>query len=75
MNCEVFADNIKYLREQSGLTQKRAAEKLGITIKRYQAWEEARAFPSIPMFIKLCNFYRKRNIYKLVTTRLKCLQD
>lgn len=71
MSRIVFARNMKHLREKKGLTQTAMAEKLGVGVKQYQAWEEARAYPTIPVFIMVCDSLRIKNIYRLVTTLLK----
>ncbi|MBQ2864659.1 MAG: helix-turn-helix transcriptional regulator [Clostridia bacterium] len=48
---------LKELRIQSGLTQKKVAEKLGIAYKNYNTYELGRAMPDIETLIKIANFY------------------
>lgn len=71
MNKKIFAVNVKILRRELGLTQKELAEKL--EIKRYSvgAWEEGRAYPSIPILIKLSEYFMIDDLYKFLTAPIK----
>lgn len=48
---------LKELRLQSGLTQKKVAEKIGIAYKNYNTYELGYAMPDIQTLIKIANFY------------------
>ncbi len=52
-----FSLNLKNYRKTYGYTQKQVAEKLGITYQSYQAYEQMKALPSLPIFIKLAEIY------------------
>lgn len=58
---EQYFDNLsiilKELRTSNGLTQKQIAKNLGITYQSYQAYERKTAIPSLPILIKLAEFY------------------
>lgn len=47
---------LKYLREQSGLTQEELSRRCGIPLRTYQRWEsgESIARPNIPQVKALC---------------------
>ncbi len=49
--------NLKQLREQSHLTLKEVAEKLGITYQSYHAYERGLTVPTLQNFIKLARLY------------------
>ena len=44
---DIFKSNLRYLRHESGLTQKQIAEKLDIAESTYANWEQGRREPSI----------------------------
>ena len=54
-NC--FADNLKRLRLESGLSQKALAECLKITTKTLSHWETGYSEPSIDLIIKIASFF------------------
>lgn len=71
-----FSENLVYLREKKNLTQQQLAVKLceacniEIKLKRYQAWEENRAFPGPRILVKLCDVLEYKDIYALISKRL-----
>jgi transcriptional regulator with XRE-family HTH domain len=54
----VINKNIKFLREQMGLTQKELAAKLGVNPPVIGAYEEHRALPPLPVMLKLSNLFK-----------------
>ena len=44
-------------RVNAGLTQKEAAEKLGISNKTLSSWENYQSFPGVDMIPKICDLY------------------
>jgi len=52
-----FSLNLKNYRKTYGYTQKQVAEKLGIAYQSYQAYEQMKTLPSLPIFIKLAEIY------------------
>ncbi len=48
-----FAKNLKIERVAKGLTQKQVAEKLGIKVQSYQAYESGLATPTVVNLLKL----------------------
>ncbi|MCM5528953.1 helix-turn-helix domain-containing protein [Parasegetibacter sp. NRK P23] len=53
-----LSKRLKELRHSAGLTQLQVAEKLGIGVKRYAAWEEGRAEPPIGYLVEISTFYK-----------------
>ncbi len=55
---EIINKNIRFLREQAGLTQKELAAKLKINTPVIGAYEECRAMPPIPILIKIAELFK-----------------
>ncbi len=52
-----LSKNLKTLRLQYGYTQKFVAEKLGITVQSYHAYEYGITVPTLQNFIRLARLY------------------
>lgn len=50
--------SLKAMRVNSGLTQKEAAEKIGIRRETLMSWEGGRTYPSAQKLRELCGVYR-----------------
>lgn len=50
-------NKLKEKRESRGITQKELAGKMGITLRRYQTYEQGIREPSISFLKKLRDFY------------------
>lgn len=59
MNEFTFADRLRVLREQRGLTQQEAAEAIGTGLRNYSNYENGKSFPSLP---KLSEIARSLNV-------------
>ncbi len=57
--------NLKELRKKKGLSQKQAANALGISMRAYQNYEYGQREPNIEMINKLANFYGVTTDYLL----------
>lgn len=66
-------ENIKHLRQQSGLNQVEFAERLGVTKQCVSNWENDNVQPSIEMLIKLSNFFKVSTDYLLGRESTKLL--
>lgn len=53
----VFANRLKKVRERSGMKRKEVAEKLGITLQAYSAYEEGKREPRLDNLIELANIF------------------
>lgn len=49
--------SLKAARVNTGLSQKEAANKLGISNKTLCSWENGKTFPDQPMIEKVCTLY------------------
>ncbi len=47
----------KAARVNVGLTQKEAAEKIGVDVSTLRNWEAGRTFPKQPAIEKMCSLY------------------
>ena len=56
-NKDIFKNKLKELREESGLSQKVVAEKMGIPVSTYANWEQGRREPSIDDIYKLLRVF------------------
>jgi transcriptional regulator with XRE-family HTH domain len=54
---EFFNKNIRYLREQSGWTQKELAARVDVKVPVIGAYEEFRSIPPIPMAVKIADVF------------------
>lgn len=70
MTRKKFANNLKVLRKRGNYTQDQLARELRIGRARVGAWEEQRAWPEIPMLLKLSDFF-KVDVKKLVTEKFQ----
>ena len=61
----MVADKIKFLREQSGLTQSDLAKKLGITRSSVNAWELGISVPSTQYVVELAYIFKVSTDYLL----------
>ena len=52
-----FADRLKELRKEKGISQKLVAKEIGITLSAYSNYEQGIREPSNEMLIKLCKYY------------------
>jgi transcriptional regulator with XRE-family HTH domain len=71
MDKRIFAVNLKILRRDLGLTQHALADELRIKRASVGAWEEGRAYPSIPLLVRLCEYLKVDNMYKFLTAPIK----
>ena len=58
MNQYVTGAVIRELREKSGMTQARLAEKLGVTDKTVSKWETAKGYPDITLLEPIAEAFR-----------------
>ena len=61
----MIANQIRYLREQRGLTQADLAKKLGITRSSVNAWEMGVSVPSVQYVIELAKIFQVSTDYIL----------
>ena len=52
-----FSEHLIFLREKSGITQKKVAEALGISVHAYQRFEYAEQEPRLSTLTALADFY------------------
>ncbi len=52
-----FADNLRKLRKNQGLSQKELADIVGVDQRTVSAWETKTAEPSLDMLAKLCEIF------------------
>ena len=52
-----FADRLKELRNEAGITQSALAEKLGIAMNTLSKWERGESQPNDESFISLCEYF------------------
>lgn len=52
-----LAQNLKYLREQMGLSQRDFSEKLGLSCATIGMWEQSHRKPDIEMIVRLAEYF------------------
>jgi len=65
-----LAENIKYLREQDGLTQREFAEKLGVSSGAVGMWESGTREPELSRIIKMAELFAM-SLDDLILTKLR----
>lgn len=58
MNTTIVAENLRFLRQKSNLTQEALAEKVFVSRQAVSKWETGHALPDIEMLIKLSHLYK-----------------
>ena len=53
-----FKENLRFLRLNSGLTQKQLAEKLNVDQRNVSAWEKGVSEPEFETLDKLCEIFK-----------------
>lgn len=65
MRRKSFAETLKELRINAGLSAKDVYERLGIKQARFSAWETGKAEPSADYFLMLCKMYGVNDIFEV----------
>lgn len=52
-----LAQNLKYLREQKGMSQRECAEAFGLSSSAVAMWEQDQRKPDIEMLIRLTEYF------------------
>ena len=75
----IFADRIKQIREEQGMSQERLAEKLNVSRQAVAKWEAGSAMPDIDNLVEISNMFQvsldyllKDSYYPRLTTVVKC---
>ena len=55
---EVFAKNLRYYMERSGITQKELAEIVGVSAPTVNEWLKAKKYPRIDKIEILANYFK-----------------
>ena len=56
-NKEVFANNLRYYIERSGLTQKEIAERIGVASSTFNEWAKGKKYPRIDKIEMLARIF------------------
>lgn len=67
MTKEIFASNVKKLRQQRGYSQERLAKKIGVKRSLIGAWEEQRSWPTFENLFQLCDLFGNMDSRKFLT--------
>ncbi|MBE5753196.1 MAG: helix-turn-helix transcriptional regulator [Clostridiales bacterium] len=54
-----FAENLKHLRQSTGMTQKELAEKLSVDQRTISAWEKGVCEPNFYLLAMLCEIFEE----------------
>ena len=55
--AEIFANNLRYLRDQSGKKQREVAKFAEVKLRTYQKWEHGESEPRGRSLMKLCSYF------------------
>lgn len=61
----LFAERLRLLRGRLGSNQHDLAQRIGVAQTTVSSWEQAKASPSVPELIALCNLFRVAADYLL----------
>ncbi len=70
-DVNIFAANLRHLMNKRDLTEVELALELRIDRARIQAWRGGRCFPQEDILIKLCEYFKYYDIFKLFTEKIK----
>jgi transcriptional regulator with XRE-family HTH domain len=56
-DAELFGARLRELRDRSGLTQQKAAEKIGVSYRTWQSWEQGTSTPRWPNKKKIARLF------------------
>ncbi len=57
-NLTIFAERLKELRKETGLSQEKLGEKLEIAHSAIANWERATSSPNLEAVVKLADFFK-----------------
>ena len=66
MQTKTVGQRIKYLRKQSGITQKELAKALYVSEPTVSGWERGRTEPSIDFIVKLTTLFQTSLNYLII---------
>lgn len=69
-----FADNLKKIRKESGLSQEELADKLGVSRQSISKWESSQAYPEMDKVLQLCNIFNLK-VDELLNQDIKDVKD
>ena len=69
-----FADNLKKIRKEYGLSQEQLADKLGVSRQSVSKWESQQAYPEMDKVIQMCNMFNL-NIDELLNKDIKEVKE
>ena len=55
-----LSENLRKLREEKDISRSELSQRLGIDNGAYERWERGESLPSIPLIVKLADYYRVR---------------
>ena len=61
----VFAERLKELRKEKGLTQQKVADSLNISQPNYRRWESGERRPSVETLVMLADYFNVSTDYLL----------
>ena len=70
-----ISERLKHLRKQKGVSQKKMAEKLDVSVSAYSMYERDMRNPNIKSLIKLSNYFKVSIDYLLAQTDEKEKSD
>jgi len=57
MTADVLPEDFKKLRENAGLSQKKMAEKLGVSLSMFQKYEQGDNIPSYEVLLRMAQIF------------------
>ena len=66
----IFALNLKSERKNKGFTQSSFSEEIGVSQKRYAAWEEGRGEPNLFYLSKICEVLQVDDLYLFISQEI-----
>lgn len=63
-----LAERLRFLRKERGVERKELAETVGLTVRAYQYYEEAKREPNLDNLVLLANYFQTSTDYLLGVT-------
>ena len=71
----VFAERLKELRKEKGLTQQKVADSLNISQPNYRRWESGERLPSVETLVMLADYFEVSIDYLLTRKNQKVFEN
>jgi hypothetical protein len=70
MSREIFSRNLRNFIIAFDMSEEKFQKELHISYDRMHSWLVCKSYPKIDMIVKICDAFKFRDIYRLVTEKI-----